>query len=231
MPYPSQHGDQVAATFTQGAWLGCAMRHDRASWFMARTSQPGVGLVGATRRAAKPAGTVQPWPPPSTVRSTRCGEFCVRKASACNGSVLGASAPTKSLRPKRRTSWGCISIHPRRPWLSRRLKAEHSSPGAQDRLRRNRTTANRARLQEHLQTPWHAQLFAALKVATERSKRDHSTQKTGAVPPVYGPSGGGLPCRQELHVILDNYCTHKKCDACWPASQCPFPLHSHLASG
>jgi transposase len=69
-------------------------------------------------------------------------------------------------------------------------------------------------------------LFAALKVAsgevktaiTQLKKREQFLQFMDQVVAEY-------PSDQELHVILDNYCTHKKCDA-WLAKH-PY-VHFHF---
>ena len=57
-------------------------------------------------------------------------------------------------------------------------------------------------------------LFAALQVATGEIKTNKTTLKRRTeFPQFMDQIVAHSPSDRELHVILDNYCTHRKCDA------------------
>lgn len=57
-------------------------------------------------------------------------------------------------------------------------------------------------------------LFAALEVATGQVKTETTTRKRREEFLAFMDQGvADAPVEREIHVILDNYCTHKKCDA------------------
>ena len=61
-------------------------------------------------------------------------------------------------------------------------------------------------------------LFAALEVATGQVKGSLTTSKRREdFLQFMDQVAAQTPCERQLHVILDNYCTHKKCDA-WLAA-------------
>ena len=99
------------------------------------------------------------------------------------------------------------------PGAERRRKTQHSSAIAAHRLCANLQRQDRARAQKHLSRNGTLNLFAALNVATGHVHHKSTATKTRADFQAFMDDVvNDVASDQEIHVIVDNYATHKKND-------------------